>query len=92
MPRTQLQDEKWGGLLAKRLAGVVIKEVVSDQVERQTGSPLLGFLTRIALHASDQLGERLSKWIDYGRVRGVLQRREHAATRRQVAFPQSDLP
>lgn len=47
-------DEKYAGIIAKRIAGVVAKEVVADQVERRTGSPLLGFITRVALSASDQ--------------------------------------
>lgn len=47
-------DEKYGGLIAKKVAGVVTKEVVADQVEKRTGSPLIGFLTRVAFYASDQ--------------------------------------
>jgi hypothetical protein len=47
-------DEKYGGMVAKKLAGVVVKEVVADQVERRTKSPLLGFLSRVAMYAADQ--------------------------------------
>jgi hypothetical protein len=46
-------DEKWGGLLAKKLAGIVAKEVVADQIGRRT-SPLVGALARIAFYVSDQ--------------------------------------
>jgi len=47
-------DEKYGGLIAKKIAGIVAKEVVADQVEKHTNSPLLGFLTRVAFYSSDQ--------------------------------------
>lgn len=47
-------DEKWGGLLAKKIGGVVAKEVVGKQIENVTDSPLLGLLAKVALHASDQ--------------------------------------
>ena len=51
-------DEKWGGLLAKKLAGLVVKEVVGDEVANVTHSPLLGFATKLALYASDQADVR----------------------------------
>ncbi len=47
-------DEKYAGLIAKKIAGVVAKEVIAHQVEEQSKSPLLGLLTRAALYASDQ--------------------------------------
>lgn len=46
-------DEKYGPLIAKKLAGVVTKEVVADQIERRT-DPLIGFLARVIFYASDQ--------------------------------------
>jgi hypothetical protein len=47
-------EEKWGGLLARKLAGVVVKEVAADQIERATKSELAGFLARVFFYASDQ--------------------------------------
>ncbi|MBI4926015.1 MAG: hypothetical protein HY843_08840 [Bdellovibrio sp.] len=47
-------DEKYAGILAKKIAGVVVKEVIADQVARRTGSELLGSLTSFALHVADQ--------------------------------------
>ncbi len=47
-------DEKYSGIVAKKIAGVVAKEVAGEVVARQTDSPLLGFITKIALHAADQ--------------------------------------
>lgn len=51
-------DEKYGGLIAKKIAGVVVKEVIADQVARQTKSEALGFLTKLAMYASDQADVR----------------------------------
>jgi len=47
-------DEKYGGLIAKKVSGVIAKEVLADQIERKTNSPLLGFIARVAFYASDQ--------------------------------------
>ena len=47
-------DEKYGGIIAKKVAGVVAKELVAKGVEDQTKSPILGFLARILMYASDQ--------------------------------------
>jgi hypothetical protein len=47
-------DEKYGGLIAKKIAGVAAKEVVGYEIGKQTNSPLLGFLAKLALYASDQ--------------------------------------
>lgn len=46
-------DEKYGALVAKKIAGVVAKEVVANQVEKRTDSPILGALTRLFFYASD---------------------------------------
>lgn len=46
-------DEKWGGLLAKRIGGVVAKEIIAGQVDRRV-DPLLGMILRIGMHAADQ--------------------------------------
>lgn len=51
-------DEKYGGIVARKIAGVVAKEVVADQVEKKTGSPLLGALAKIFMYASDQADVR----------------------------------
>jgi hypothetical protein len=47
-------DEKYGGLIAKKIAGIVAKEVLADQIGRQTDNPLLGFAAKVALYAADQ--------------------------------------
>lgn len=51
-------NEKYGGILARKISGIVAKEVVADQVERRTGSPLLGALSRVAMYLSDQADVR----------------------------------
>ena len=47
-------EEKYGSLVAKKLAGLIVKETLADQIERRTKSPLAGFLARVAMYASDQ--------------------------------------
>ena len=47
-------NEKFGGLIAKKVGGVVAKEVLADQIERKTNSPLLGLVARVAFYVSDQ--------------------------------------
>ncbi len=47
-------EEKYGSLVAKKLAGLIVKETLADQIERSTKSPLAGFLARVAMYASDQ--------------------------------------
>jgi hypothetical protein len=46
-------DEKYGGIIAKKIAGVVAKEVVADQIGRHT-DPALGALMRLVFYAADQ--------------------------------------
>jgi len=46
--------EKYAGLIAKRLAGIVAKEVVSDQIARQTKSEVAGALAKLIFYASSQ--------------------------------------
>lgn len=53
-------DEKYAGLIAKRVGGVVAKEVLADQVGRRT-DPLLGAVLRIGMHAMDQAD--LRSWL-----------------------------
>ncbi len=51
-------DEKYGGLIAKKVAGIVAKEAVAYGVEKQTNSPILGLLTRAVFYLSDQADVR----------------------------------
>lgn len=53
-------DEKYAGLVAKKVAGIVAKEVIANQIEEKTNSPLLGLLARIGLYVSD--GADLRSW------------------------------
>ncbi len=46
------------GIAAKKIAGVVAKELIARQVEKSSDSPLLGALTGLFLHASDQADTR----------------------------------
>lgn len=47
-------DEKYGLLIARKLAGVVAKEALGDQIARKTQDPLLGLIAKIIMYASDQ--------------------------------------
>jgi hypothetical protein len=47
-------DEKYAGIIARKVAGIVAKEAVGYAVAQKTNSPLLGYLTKMALYASDQ--------------------------------------
>ncbi len=51
-------DEKYSAIVAKKVGGIVVKEVVADQIGRRTGSPLLGFLSRVIFYVSDQADVR----------------------------------
>ena len=42
-------DEKYGALVAKKLAGVVAKEVVAKQIENTTKNPWLAFGAKLAM-------------------------------------------
>lgn len=53
-------DEKFAGLLAKRIAGVVTKEVIANQVDERV-DPLLGAVLRIGMHAADEAD--LRSWL-----------------------------
>lgn len=50
-------DEKYGALLAKKIAGLVAKELVAHEIGKRT-DPLIGFLAKIAMYASDQADVR----------------------------------
>jgi hypothetical protein len=66
-------DEKYAGLVARRMAGIAVKETMAEVVRRQTGSDGLGFLLRLALYASDQADLRswhlLPKELQVARLR-----------------------
>jgi hypothetical protein len=47
-------NEKYAAIVAKKIAGVVAKEVVADQVSKATKNEFWGFLTRVFFYASDQ--------------------------------------
>lgn len=51
-------DEKYGGMIAKKIAGVVAKETVAYGIARQTHSPILGGLARLIFYVSDQADVR----------------------------------
>lgn len=45
-------DDAYAGMVAKKMAGIVAKEVIADQVRQKNEA--LGFLVWLGLHASDQ--------------------------------------
>ena len=45
-------DEQYAGLIAKRIGGIVAKEVVSDQIRQKNEA--LGAIAQIAMHVTDQ--------------------------------------
>lgn len=45
-------DEQYAGLVAKRIGGIVAKEVVADQIRQKNEA--LGAIAQIAMHVSDQ--------------------------------------
>lgn len=47
-------DEKYGGIIAKKVAGVVAKEIIGNQVAKQTKNEGLGLLVKFALYAADE--------------------------------------
>ena len=47
-------DQRLGAIVAKKIGGVVAKEVIAYGIEQQTKSPLLGFITRVILHGTDR--------------------------------------
>lgn len=51
-------DEKWGGILAKKIAGVVAKEAIGGVIDSKTNNSGLGTLVKLALYASDQADTR----------------------------------
>jgi len=54
-------NERVGGMIAKRLAGRVVKEVAAAELERRTNNAAVGALARVILIASDQAD--LRSWL-----------------------------
>lgn len=51
-------DEKWGGIVAKKIAGAVAKEVIGNQIDKATKNSGLGTLFKLVAYASDQADVR----------------------------------
>lgn len=51
-------DEKWGGILVKKIAGAVAKEAIGNVVANKTNNPALGAILKLAMHATDQADTR----------------------------------
>src|SRR5690606_31375179 len=51
-------DEKWGGILAKKLAGILAKESIGEAVDAKTGRKGWGQLVKLAFYLSDQADTR----------------------------------
>lgn len=49
--------EKWGGIVAKKAAGLVAKSMIGSAIDKKTNSPI-GSLLALALYASDQADTR----------------------------------
>lgn len=50
--------EKWGGILAKKIGGVVVKQAIGSAIDAKTHNSGLGALLALALYASDQADTR----------------------------------
>ncbi len=50
--------EKWGGLLAKKIGGAVVKHTIGNIIDSKTGNSGLGSLVALALYAADQADTR----------------------------------
>jgi len=51
-------DNRMAGIIAKKVGGVVVKEVAAAAVEKATDSELAGLMTRVFLHATDSADTR----------------------------------
>lgn len=64
--------EKWGGLLAKKIGGVFVKNAIGNAIDKQTHNSGLGGLVALALYAADQADTRswnlLPKDLEIARV------------------------
>lgn len=47
-------EEKYGAIVAKKIAGIVAKEAVGYGIEKATDSPLLGLLAKLFFYVTDQ--------------------------------------
>lgn len=50
--------EKWGGLLAKKIAGTVTKHVIGNVIDSKTGNSGIGSLIAFAMYVADQADTR----------------------------------
>ncbi len=50
--------EKWGGILAKKIGGVVVKHTIGNIIDQNTHNSGLGGLVALALYAADQADTR----------------------------------
>lgn len=46
--------QKYAGYIAKRIAGVVAREVIGDQIDKKTNNSGLGVLFKVAMYAANQ--------------------------------------
>ena len=64
--------EKWGGILAKKIGGVFVKNAIGNVIDKQTHNSGLGGLVALALYAADQADTRswnlLPKDLEIARV------------------------
>lgn len=81
-------DEKFAALIAKRVAGVVAKEVISDQVGRKT-DPLVGALLRLGMHMMDQAD--LRSWLTLPKDFQIFRARFDKADSYKVAIHPKNL-
>jgi hypothetical protein len=51
-------DEKYGAMVAKKIAGIVAKESLAYGMSKQTNSPLVGLIAKVAMYVSDQADVR----------------------------------
>lgn len=47
-------DEKYAGLIARKLAGIVVKETLGEQIAKKTDDPLMGLIAKLVMYVSDQ--------------------------------------
>ena len=47
-------DEKYGAIIAKKIAGIAVKEAVAYGIGRETNSPVIWLVSRALLYATDQ--------------------------------------
>ncbi|HRK01915.1 MAG TPA: hypothetical protein PLH57_04565 [Oligoflexia bacterium] len=63
-------EEKYAGLIAKRVGGFIAKEVIASQIERRTNNEWLGVLARLGMHAANQAD--LRSWLTLPKTFQIL--------------------